>query len=366
MAREPSRIPSLDGWRAIAVMMVVAHHAGAVASRSGGEFEASPFWYLGVGVDVFFAISGFLITARILNEWEATGAVNLTNFYLRRAFRILPPANCVLLITVLLGVSGSAWNAISCLTFWRNYLPPGTGSWTTGHFWSLSLEEQFYLIWPCVLLLAGRARAPRVLFWSIMAVCAWRSLILLLWQSPAMMFRTDLRVDGLLWGCLAAFAFRRIRVPGWALAASIAAAAIISSNYRYGAGLVILPAAIAASVLATAQRPGSMIASALDWSPIAWIGRMSYSIYLWQQIFLTPAWQNPRANIDWPIPLRIAALFLIACASYYLIEKPCIQLGKRLIARRMRRSVFPGRECLTLRDLPAADASIPEQSEKVA
>ena len=340
MSREPRRIPSLDGWRAIAVIMVVVHHAGAVASRSGVEFESSPFWNLGVGVDVFFAISGLLITTRILDEWERTGTFNLRTFYIRRAFRILPPANCVLLVTVLLGLSGPAWSIISCLTFWSNWLPASARSWTTGHFWSLSLEEQFYLVWPCVLLLAGRARAPRVLFWSIMTVCVWRSLILLVWQSPGIMFRTDLRADGLLWGCLAAFAFRSIRIPGLVFAVSIVAAAVVPSFYRYGAGLVILPAALAAAVTATAQRPGSIITSMLDWNPLAFIGRMSYSIYLWQQIFLTPVWESPRAHLAWPMYQRIAVLLLVACASYYFIEKPCIELGKRLLARHRDRRAF--------------------------
>ena len=164
--------------------------------------------------------------------------------------------------------------------------------------------------------------------------------MVLFWPSPAMMFRTDLRADGLLWGCLAAFAFRRFRIPGFLLAISIVSAVVISSGYRYGAGLVLLPVALAAAVTATAQRPGSIIASVLDWSPLAWIGRMSYSIYLWQQLFLTPAWMTPRAGIDWPISIRIAVLLLVACVSYHFIEKPCIQLGKRLIVRRRRRCAF--------------------------
>jgi peptidoglycan/LPS O-acetylase OafA/YrhL len=340
MAHEPNRLPALDGWRAIAVAMVVAHHAAAVAARSGAEFESSPFWNLSVGVDVFFAISGFLITARILDQWERTGSLNLCDFYVRRAFRILPAANCVLLITVMLGLNGSTLDAISCLAFWRNYLPQNAGAWSTGHFWSLSLEEQFYLFWPCLLLLFGRSRAPRVLFWSILAVCVWRSLVVLVWQSPGMMFRTDLRVDGLLWGCLAAFAFRRIRISGAAFVTSVLAAVVISGWFRYGGGLVILPAALAVAVTATAQRPGWIVSSVLDWKPLAWVGRMSYSIYLWQQIFLVPSWENPRMLIDWPIPLRISALLLVAIASYYGIEKPCIHLGRRFSFHREKRGEF--------------------------
>ncbi len=329
-APAPSRISSLDGWRAIAVAMVIVNHAGAVASRSASEFEASPWWNFGAGVDVFFAISGFLITLRILEEWESAGAVDLSSFYIRRAFRILPPALCVLLAAALLGLSGTTWNIISALTFWRNYLPAGVSAWPTAHFWSLSLEEQFYLVWPCILALAGRNRAPRILFWSIMAVWLWRPLATLQWPSPAMMLRTDLRADGLLWGCLAAFAYRRIRIPGWLLAASLLVVTLTLSRYRW---TVILPLALAAIVTATAQRPGSILSSALDWKPLAWIGRMSYSIYLWQQLFLTPSWVSPRMNISWPISVRIAVILMVACISYYFIEKPCIRFGKRRTVR---------------------------------
>jgi peptidoglycan/LPS O-acetylase OafA/YrhL len=160
----------------------------------------------------------------------------------------------------------------------------------------------------------------------------WRSAAVLLWHAPGMMFRTDLRVDGLLWGCLAAFALRRIRIPGWVFALSVPAAVAIGGWYRYGGGLIFLPAALAAAVTVTAQRPGWAVSAALDWKPLAWIGRMSYSIYLWQQIFLTPAWTHPRLPIDWPIPIRLAAVMLAATASYYFVEKPCIQMGRRLAA----------------------------------
>ena len=337
MARTADRLPSLDGWRAIAVGLVVAYHARAVVFRSGPEFESSAWWSLSVGVDIFFAISGLLITSRMLDEWDSTGAVDLGSFFIRRAFRVLPPANCVLLVTLLLGLFGSPWDAFSCLTFWRNYLPAGLGAGATRHFWSLSLEEQFYLVWPCALLLTGRTRAPRVLFWSILAVSVWRSLVLLEWQTPGIMFRTDLRADGLLWGCLAAFGFRRFRIPGWLLAISVAVAAVVASQYRYGAGWVLLPAALAAAVTSTAQHPGWGVTAVLDWKPLAWVGRMSYSIYLWQQMFLIPSWDGGRLFAGWPVLLRVAVLLLTAIASYYLLEKPFIRMGQRIARERRAR-----------------------------
>ena len=335
MAADSNRIPSLDGWRAIAVTLVVVYHAAAAYAASWNEFEGSFAWTFSVGVDVFFAISGLLITLRLLEEWKQTGAVNLRGFYIRRAFRILPPATCVLVVTTLLHAHGSRMDFISCFTFWRNYLPPAAGAWSTSHFWSLSLEEQFYLIWPGILVLAGYSRAPRLLFWAILSVCMWRSVALRIWQTPGIMFHTDLRVDGLLWGCLMAFAFHQFRVPRWLFALSVMAAVVITGWYRYGGGLIVLPAALAVAVVGTSQHHNWTVSRMLDWKPLSWIGRISYSIYLWQQIFLVPDW-NPRFSLHWPILARIAAILVASSASYYLLETPCIRLGKRLAARERR------------------------------
>ena len=319
------RIPTLDGWRAVAIAMVIVSHA-AVGSAREFPFGAA-------GVDVFFAISGLLITWRFLAEWDACGSISLRAFYIRRAFRILPPALSYLAIVGALGLFRSKWDAISCLTFWRNYLPQSS---PTSHFWSLSLEEQFYLIWPAILILAGLRRAPRWLFHAILAVCAWRVIsplclggfardgtgkLILFWDD----MHTDMRADGLLWGCLAAFAFRagRPRVPAWGLAACALGLGI---SFHHFPLVAVVPISCAGLVLGTAQNPAWSISRSLESKPLVWLGRRSYGLYIWQQ----PFFFHPTFHL--PLIARLAFLLAITEVSYRYFELPLQALGRRLAA----------------------------------
>ena len=160
-------IPTLDGWRAIAILMVLVDHAlffGFRASRVA-LWPVPPA--LGLhGVNLFFALSGFLITSRLLEEWRVTGAISLRGFYIRRAFRILPAALLVLAATATLGLVGlipvSRMEVLGAVFFFRNYLPgasyPDATGFFTEHYWSLAVEEHFYLAWPALLLLTLRKR----------------------------------------------------------------------------------------------------------------------------------------------------------------------------------------------------------------
>lgn len=165
--RAGGRITSLDGLRALSIGMVVAGHA---AVRRG---PAAFGWWLALlgrpelGVDVFFVLSGYLITRLLLDEERRSGGISLREFYLRRAFRILPALHFyVLVMAILCGahlVGISAGSFIDALVFTRNYGVFGGGGWWFGHFWSLAVEEQFYLAWPPLwrLQAAGvRARLP--------------------------------------------------------------------------------------------------------------------------------------------------------------------------------------------------------------
>lgn len=145
------RIPTLDGWRGIAIAMVITGHIQVAANyyipllKIRGQH----------GVTIFFVLSGFLITANLISR-----PVTLKNFYIRRFFRLMPAAWTFLavltLVDALTGFPLSSWPEIrACLLFYRNFLPPVGG---TGQFWTLSIEEQFYLIWPGVLLLFGARR----------------------------------------------------------------------------------------------------------------------------------------------------------------------------------------------------------------
>jgi peptidoglycan/LPS O-acetylase OafA/YrhL len=163
-------LPTLDGWRAIAIMAVIFDHviAGQLHDTHPALFAISR---VGPdGVSLFFAISGFLICSRLLEEEDVAGKVGLGGFYIRRACRILPAALAYLAVVGLLGITRlilvSPWEWWSSVLFFRNYLSPdlisrGWGGYTI-HYWSLAVEEHFYILWPGLLVLAGRGRSRYV------------------------------------------------------------------------------------------------------------------------------------------------------------------------------------------------------------
>ena len=166
-----ARIPSLDGLRTLSIFLVIALHT---IQRYAINHTVSTVWY-GIfngstGVLIFFVISGYLITRLLLNEHQKSGSISLRGFYLRRAMRILPPLYVYVAVLLILGWAGrlaiTKLDIVSALFFFHNYAP--SSMWALEHFWSLSTEEQFYLIWPCILLyclrrpgLAGRLIAVR-------------------------------------------------------------------------------------------------------------------------------------------------------------------------------------------------------------
>ena len=355
--------PTLDGWRAIAILLVMFAHGGSELFYPGGRY-ASPTWYSlsrhGVfGVDLFFGISGLLICGRLLDEREKTGGISLGSFYIRRVFRILPPAFAYLATVGLLAVAGvivvSPREWLSSVFFSRNYIvmPVDTG-WYTGHFWSLAVEEHFYLIWPAALIALGSSRARRYLPGIAIAVALWRVVDFhwfhqQIWPgvlSDSIYERTDTRFDGLLWGCWIALiasvpAYRAIlarRLTAIVLAGLvIALIACIALNppLQMAWESFLVPLVLAGTVL----NPTMRFSKILEAPPIRWIGRISYSLYLWQQLFLVSS-KMPRPLPfgrvqEWP--LNIVAVFVCASASYYLLERPLVALGHSLSANRQIR-----------------------------
>src|ERR1700761_1028865 len=223
MLRDPVKqttkyIPTLDGWRALSVIGVILFHGRVGFFNDYGLMaKISTRGYLGVAV--FFAISGFLICGLLLNELERTGTIRLGSFYLRRCFRILPAY-----YAALAGICAAAiWAAVpvnfsdlpSCLFFYRNYVPLGEdyrGGFYTAHFWSLAVEEHFYLLAPLSLLLLKPRRAGRTFLVVAALVFTWRNCFPLVHRVSAnFLSRTDTCIDGLLWGCLAAIYFPQIQ-----------------------------------------------------------------------------------------------------------------------------------------------------------
>ncbi len=205
-----NRIPTLDGWRGIAILMVLSEHfvIGFVKHR----FFGSEFLQLGQhGVTVFFVLSGYLITSSLL----AQERINLRSFYIRRFFRLMPAAWTYLLVLGLLTlltplkvIGEGAWG---CLFFFRNYMAPNPAWFNTGHFWSLSVEEQFYLAWPGLPLLLGNKKAAwlagiAAVGFSIYRIVNWGP------DEYQNFARTPMCVDKLMIGCLLALLLSNGRV----------------------------------------------------------------------------------------------------------------------------------------------------------
>lgn len=308
------RIPTLDGWRAVAILVVLCHHIAA--------FNGNESWWLQhgrMGVDVFFAISGLLITSQLLQN------NNLRTFYIRRVFRILPPAILYLVVVFTLHLIDSR-DLAHCLLIERNFV---AGSEYTGHFWSLSLEEQFYLLWPIVLLWSGK-RAPTVAFAGIVAVCIWRAFGLS--HGLGGYARTDMRCDGLLWGCLTAFALRsgnlklgRI-IPIICLCASIC----FWANPIF---MPLTPLLLALMVLGTIQEPTWAVSRLLDSKPLVWIGQRSYGIYLWQILIIF-------APVNVPMALKVGLVFIWCSFLYWVFESPLRRIGRKLASYSTRRKQY--------------------------
>jgi peptidoglycan/LPS O-acetylase OafA/YrhL len=354
-------LPTLDGWRAIAIGLVMAQHgmdsfAAVAGERIHSLLETILKTHGGgiLGVKIFFAISGYLITSRLLHDEETSGSISLRSFYLRRAFRILPASLCFTSVVGLLGVIGIlpiplfCWaSAVLCFINYQQR----AHTWYLGHFWSLAIEEHFYFLWPSFLALAPRHRRIAIAVTLAYLVGIWRAVAfkfhLTYTTSEAFWARTDIQIDGLLWGSILALAltvprYRSLLVKatspaawwGWValLGASLAVSPFLNWKLRY-ALLSVYPIVIAFMVVGTTLHPETVVGRVLESAVFRWVGRISYSLYLWQQLFLVfRESQVPAMELLQRWPINIAAALGCATASYYLIERPLIRVGHRLAA----------------------------------
>ena len=352
MSRQNRYLPTLDGWRAVAVIGVILFHG-----RSGFFAEDSLLYRVcahGIlGVDVFFAISGFLICGLLLKEYEDEGDISLRRFYLRRCFRILPPyyvALAIFCVVSLLGmITLNNADLPSCLLFYRNYLPLGTderGGFYTAHFWTLAMEEHFYLFWPMLLLVAKPRRAGKVAFLLAMLVFCLESggrafSAIGRLAAAGKPVDPDRHQDGrIIVGVPRGHLLSQDPACGWAHSffAVVAGAPGIAGDYAAHAcsGLDLVAAILLPVLLvSTVTQPESWLGRALEWQPMRWIGTLAYSLYIWQELFL-PEIASVMARGSFSAlqrpPWNLLALLVAACLSRYLVEIPMNRVGHRLSA----------------------------------
>ncbi len=349
----PTHLPTLDGWRAVAIALVLlAHGSDSLLAAIGAEPGLAPgLKHLGMlGVQLFFGLSGFLITSRLLDEEQRHGSVSLQSFYLRRTFRILPAAFAYLLVVGLLALAGtlsvSPGRWLSTLLFWANY-SWAEHSWYLGHFWSLAVEEHFYFVWPLVFVLAQRPqRRLRLALAGAALLALWRAVdfkFQLSGSAPTVFWgRSDIQADSILWGVALALLYAdaawRARLQaffdwpaGWPALALCLLALQCLPELNWKAAFVLMsfksaliPLLLLGTVLHAARWPGRL----LQTPALRWLGRLSYSLYLWQQLFLV--WSEDRVpGLAWlqSAPVNFLAVFACAWLSLRYIETPLIARG---------------------------------------
>jgi peptidoglycan/LPS O-acetylase OafA/YrhL len=345
-ASTPHRIPSLDGLRALSIAFVIIGHVETV--RLGGLPTLSnpiglilgngPF-----GVSVFFVISGFLITGQLLRELDRTSTISLRGFYWRRTFRILPALWVYLAAVALLGSLGKIAVAprelISAVTFTKDYTP-WMDSWSLLHMWSLSVEEQFYLLWPAVLLFGGRRAATR----TAIAIIVLSPLLRIVnygvfgGVQPGLWEMLHTRADALMFGCVAALEYdsprfralcrRGFRYTPALVLFVVCIAPILTARFRgsylYTVGYTFEGVTILLSMLWAIENSNSLIGRFLNARVIAHVGAISYSVYLWQQLCLDPTYSSGH------LVRNVVLIFVVAELSYWLVERTGIRLRREL------------------------------------
>jgi peptidoglycan/LPS O-acetylase OafA/YrhL len=372
-AGEASRLaylPSLDGVRALAVAGVIVYHLN-LGFLPGGF----------LGVDLFFVLSGFLITTLLMREHARTGRIALSQFWLRRARRLLPALFLVIAAIAVAAAWSSPfgreqlrWDILSALfyvTNWRfiiegqSYFQEFVAPSPVLHLWSLAIEEQFYVIWP-LLALGGlvllRWRPGGLAIAGILTIAIAGSVVALAlsWREAdpsAAYYATHTRAHELLVGALAAFLLERSSrfaaaargaapvVAGISIAVLAGFGVLMTDStpaYYFGGSLVFALAAgmLIVSLAAAADDGRNPVERGLSLQPLPWIGAISYGLYLWHWpiiLWITPA----GTSLDGPMLAlaRVAAIVVVATLSFYLVERPIrhgrlasMRLGIRQVA----------------------------------
>jgi peptidoglycan/LPS O-acetylase OafA/YrhL len=351
MTAKGDRYLQLDGIRGLAMLSVLVGHT---LESSLGDYSRRVVGWGECGVMLFFVLSGYLITNLLIREEERTGRIDVRTFYIRRALRLLPAmflyVGTIFVLKLVGVVQRESWGSIAASVLYvRNLFGRGHA---LAQLWSLSLEEQFYLTWPAVFILARRRRVPVIV--AVMLVgAAWRALAISTHLTNVTTGRvyeaTWFRFDSIIYGCF--LAVMSARDPAWGrglLARRLCHPAItlplLALATSVDASSAFSPVALTVQSVATTgflwhvldARPESPTYRAFASWPMRYLGRISYSLYLWQGLFVylpgqadEPAFAPLRS-----LPLGLGLTFVAAIASHELFERPFLKLKERFTPAR--------------------------------
>ena len=327
-----SRIVPLDGVRGVGMIFVLSAHT---LQNTLGKAVGT------LGLNSFFVLSGFLITSLLLQEKQRTGKVDLRAFYGRRFRRIFPVYYAFLAVVgaaSMIGIIHIDWRTYLYDVFYlRNYSFNVPGDWWTGHSWSLAVEEQFYLFWPALLVFGGLRVGWPFVIGSIVSMPFVRIGVYhyLPYFRPYLDIMLPTRIDTIMFGCALGILFvYRSPILDWftqkraaALAGALAVATVIGfflevryrGAYRFPIGITLEGVFSSALVIYLVKYPGTVTSRFLSLPFLTSLGRMSYSLYLWQQLFLTPHHLN--GTITGRFPFNVVAAVALGALSYYVIER---------------------------------------------
>lgn len=344
-------IRGIDGLRAVSILMVLYAHLAPLLPHA---IRMSTLG--GAGVTIFFVISGYVITLQLMKERQKTGSVHFGYFLLRRALRLVPAMVVFVLSVLLMQKMGLARvqtpDLIHAWTYTMDFYHPHFP--TLGHLWSLSIEEQFYFLWPLLFIFSRRRGLPFAI--GALLLCPIARAWDLYTGVPYPVFRFEFAADALSMGCILALTGLPKRLSNLSLK-TVAAAAIVlvaccavsrwwPNSDVLGSSVQALCAAVFVCYVSS-PRPQNLFLKVMTSRPAVWLGTVSYSLYLWQEVFTmpcVPGGQNGTeltrpAGMFFHLPLNLFAALLMACSSHYLIERPIREWGRRFQVR--PRSIAP-------------------------
>lgn len=346
-------IKGFDGLRAISILMVLCTHLGLYDSweLTGWQFGLSNSISGAAGVNVFFTISGFLITTLLLNEKKRTGTIGYKNFIIRRFLRLLPTLLLFYAVILFLIITGSLDIKISALLisfcYAYNFVPNRLYYSELGHTWSLAVEEQFYVFWPWVLYFFrknGLLVIAATLFFLALVAIYFVPNIRVEFHGRAYFIGESFHADRFFLPAIApimigsAFAvfnfFNAVQVQNIISKTPIKIVFIllIFSAFLIPIGLinysfVFQALGYGSLLLYIAHHQSAIITGIFEWKPLAFIGKISYGIYVWQGLFLGTG-PGGKLWIQQPV-INIVLTFLVATISFYFIEKKVLQLKSK-------------------------------------